>query len=458
MRNWRKIGKITSLIIIFFVISTFCIVIYDSPRRNISDLNSILRQSPGLDRDIAIISATDPGNVKSEISFGAGKFLSFEDSDSIPILYLQGTPYDIGYQHGYLLKDRIGPDLEGFIQLAERWGCDYANLTNTWALLKPFVPFEYLQEMQGLSDASGFPLDRIEAAHAIPAIFHCSSIAAWNQASPAAELYLSRSLDFPIDIIDNSTGIALQENTIIMVVVPASGIPFLSIGWAGFIGSVGGINNASIAIAEAGSSTTDFDYRGFDMIFRVRKALEQSQNLDQAVSILIEPNRTAGYNFIVADGKTKDARVIEVTKNTFYVGAWDNATESLAPHWEIPYVLRRTNSFIDPLTSATQRSPYNPKPMKSSHYSAWIHYKELSNQIEKYYGQIDLVRLMEIQRTVYQGKTNLLFDIVNIPTIHQWVSHPISGDILVSKASKTQNAYDRAYFAYNLAEILQYCA
>ena len=42
-----------------------------------------------------------------------------EEVGGYPVLHLKGTPYEIGYQHGALLKDRVHSNLRGILSQEE---------------------------------------------------------------------------------------------------------------------------------------------------------------------------------------------------------------------------------------------------------------------------------------------------------------------------------------------------
>ncbi len=76
-------------------------------------------------------------------------------------LTVQGDPYEIGFQHGYLLTDEFRDAVRVYTHMTlELYGMDYSFFVNQAVKMhKDKIPEEYLEEMQGMADgftANGF--------------------------------------------------------------------------------------------------------------------------------------------------------------------------------------------------------------------------------------------------------------------------------------------------------------
>jgi hypothetical protein len=376
------------------------------------------------------------------------------------ILHVKGTPYEMGFQHGALLPNEIKQDINALVNWAIRKGSTYDELLKIYNQLEPYIPQRYLDEMQGISDSAGVPLERVHVAHAIPTRYHCSGIVAFGSATSDGKLYHTRSLDFSLKIEDPNSGKRIQENAVIIAYQPNTGYPSVNITWAGFIGSVGGMNNQKICVGEMGSKSNDESYSGVPMIFRLRKVLDEAATLDEALEILRQAPGTCGYNFLVSDGKIPDARAVEMTANLFYAGAWDDPVEATKPHWQMTGLVRRTNHFVDPGLAKTERRIYNLSSFvfwiigQNQAFPSWTLYEHLSRYIQARLGTLDATIINEAQRAVYRGDTSAKIAFAHIPTLHQWVATPATGDLLVSCAGRSTPAYEMPIYAYNLNEML----
>ncbi|MGV2340788.1 MAG UNVERIFIED_CONTAM: hypothetical protein LVR18_44665 [Planctomycetaceae bacterium] len=124
-------------------------------------------------------------------------------SRAIPLVVVQGTPYEMGRQLGTALKDEmtafIPPALAGIcsqLQIAEDL------LTEVWSRTAAYADDRLEQELAGVADGSGLPLRTLQAMHAVPLLmpYSCSSIAAWGSATEDGHLYQTRNLDWNLEI------------------------------------------------------------------------------------------------------------------------------------------------------------------------------------------------------------------------------------------------------------------
>ena len=83
--------------------------------------------------------------------------------DNNRICRLKGTPREIGFNHGRALKDVF----EGYIHLYVEAGLQRLNLIDMEKLrcgALPWLrklPLRFQEEIEGMSDGSGVPLDRL---------------------------------------------------------------------------------------------------------------------------------------------------------------------------------------------------------------------------------------------------------------------------------------------------------
>ena len=83
-------------------------------------------------------------------------------------------------------------------------------------------------------------------------------------------------------------------------------IPFANVGYAGFIGSVSGMNAEAISLGEMGGRG-EGQWDGVPMATLMRRALEECDTLDEVMELWKTSPRTCEYYFVFADGKTNRA-------------------------------------------------------------------------------------------------------------------------------------------------------
>ena len=143
-----------------------------------------------------------------------------EEINGYPVLHLKGTPYEMGYQHGALLKDRARDELREHPQHGR--GEEDRTRSDRGAS-RPMPSRRSLAMQTGIRSAgilrgAGRPLRRVgdqagrtcEVANFIPELFHCSGFAIMDSATADGTLYHGRVLDYAINW-------GLQDHAVIIV-------------------------------------------------------------------------------------------------------------------------------------------------------------------------------------------------------------------------------------------------
>ena len=147
---------------------------------------------------------------------------------------------------------------------------------------KKYVPARYFEEMKGVADGAGMSVQDIIVANFIPELFHCSGFALCGTATKDGKLYHGRILDYGCDW-------RLQEHAVLTVAEPDGLIPFVNVTYAGFIGSVTGMNAEKISIGEMGGKGLGH-WDGVPMAFLMRMVLEEAKTLDRGHRDLSRPS------------------------------------------------------------------------------------------------------------------------------------------------------------------------
>jgi hypothetical protein len=196
--------------------------------------------------------------------------------------------------------------------------------------------------------------------------------------------------------------------------------------------------------------------------------LDRCATGEDAIAILTS-NRTCGTNFILSDANVPIGYALDQTANFSYVGTWDDSVEGTDPFWQIEDVVRRTPIYIDPACAAVEydRIRYDPSGLRgivdtitgvSDKVYPWIHYRALSNQIEKYYGTLDVNSTMAALREEYTGESDFWMKVALIFAywcLYQWVVCPETGEMVISFASSDTRASYEPVHHFNIYELLE---
>jgi len=218
------------------------------------------------------------------------------------VLHLAGTPEEMGRQHGRLLKKAVTANCTRLLTgdgkgLDPQWRGLAGGVLNQ--VFRHQVPERFLREMKGLADGAGLSLDAVLACNLIPELFHCSGFALLSKATATGDLYHGRVLDYGVDL-------GLQDHAVLILQEPEGREPFVNVSYAGFIGSVTGMNTAGVSIGEMGGGGVG-QWQGVPMSFLVRMVLEDARSLQEAVAVFTDHPRTCEYYYVVADAEADSA-------------------------------------------------------------------------------------------------------------------------------------------------------
>src|SRR3954452_33644 len=202
------------------------------------------------------------------------------------VLHLKRKPYEMGYQQGTLLSDACKSLFQYLFEgKLKETKIEYLGvklpikqaIAAIFAMQKPYIPQRYIEEMQGMADALHMDAQTVFLANSIPEFFHCSGFALLGEVTQPGTLLHGRVLDYGVDW-------KLQEHAVLVVAQPEGRIPFANVTFAGFIGSVSGMNNQQVSIGEMGGGGQG-KWAGSPMAFLVRRVLEEATTLDDAIHI-----------------------------------------------------------------------------------------------------------------------------------------------------------------------------
>lgn len=365
---------------------------------------------------LVLIAVTATGYSDAEVIKREGKGY-LEQIDGYRVLHLKGTPYEMGYQHGVLMRDHIQQIIQ-FLLYQKMDGAKEkvaGNIVDVRRLLsglcfdmQKYIPEKYQREMKGVADGAQVPLHEIYQVNIIPELFHCSGFALLKQTTADSTVFHGRILDYATDW-------RLQEHSVLIVQQPDKGNAFVNVSYAGFIGSVTGMNAEKIAIGEMGGNGQGH-WEGMPMSFLFRKALEESDSLDDAVAVFRDTPRTCEYYYIISDGNTNQAAFIAATWETFNVAY---------PGDNFPGLPQRIPQVV--------------------YMSGGKRYKELARRIKKGWGSFtaeSAIRLMDPPVAMRSCLQAVLFE-------------PTTTNLWVANASKEgQNATTQKYHQFNLLKLL----
>jgi len=330
------------------------------------------------------------------------------------VLHLKGSYYDMGVQHGTLMKNEI---LEGAKQVkiigTLAWKeKDYSvTIREAWERTSPFIPQGIKDEIRGMAEATGLTEEEVQDFTIFPELFHCSGFAFWGKATADGALLHGRVLDYMRDA-------GLDKYALVIIQEPDGANAFVNVGYSGTIGSVTGMSTKRIAIGEMGGKG-EGEWDGMPMTILVRLCLEQAETLDDVRRIMLETPRTCQYYYCVSDSKADEGR-----GSAFGVAAEPDTITFVAPN---------------------EKQDLLPRPFEDAVLmSAGNRYMCLADRVEKMYGQITPQIALDMMARGVAMKSNM----------HDALFKPATLELWVANSTVEQPACNLPYTHYDLKALI----
>lgn len=382
--------------------------VLDVPR---AELERVLGRALARAADVLRYNETGALPPDEERTAGRGRLVV---KDGARVCMLQGTPYEIGFQHGRLLRDEMRRLMDsvlcavGLAYSVEKQAWFPDAMRGAFKRLRPHIPEEYLEELKGLSDGAGVDYETVCLGNVFPALFHCSGFALMGKATVGAKLLHGRVLDY-------MTEVGLQRDAVLFVVNKDGAIPFVNVGYAGFIGCVSGMNAERVALGEMGGGGEGL-WDGTPMPILMRMGCERAKTLAEVCRIFREAKRTCEYYYVFSDGKIPDA---------VGVGATPEKIEFVKPG---------------------QAHERLPSPVEHCVLlSAGDRYRHLVKKVQAAYGQFDERKAMDLMERPVAMRSNL----------HDVLFVPQDLVLYVANARGSKPACDQPYRRYHLPTLLE---
>lgn len=342
-----------------------------------------------------------------------GKRQALGSGDNIlTVLYLRGTPYEMGFAHGALCRDEVRYlAVEVADRMIQGMGKTPAEVDAVWQRHARHLRPEYLEELRGLADGAGTTLSAVQRFHAIPDLseWHCTFFAAAGDATGERDPVQIRALDY-------ETKAGIQKHPGLIVYRPDRGVPFVNVGWLGHCGLVTGMNVAGIAMSEIGDdwdqATDSFDGRPLNFV--MRDAVQFGRTLDQAVRLVSEGTRTTSLLYCLSSGKERKMAALQTSHTQCRV-------------------------------YSPEKLPFPTKPglvyLSMGADSKWN--RKVGNWLLNAYGKIDVPTAQRLMKELRTGN------------LHAVVFRPAALDLWVANASETEKAHDRPYLHFDLGSALR---
>ncbi len=378
-------------------------------------------------RDRLLVAGIEGDEAWIQKTISKAKIVESDDPvvNNIKVVVLSGTPFEMGFQHGYLLREDIEKLVSNTVSLLNIAIAD-ETWYEIWSQISPYISIEELEEMRGLAIGANIPLELIHFIHCIPIISEygknkdflrpalkklleatmCSNSAVWGNATKNGNLYQLRVLDW-------ARWLGIQKYPVVIIHKPDKGYKSVTFSYAGFIGCISGMNEKGLCFGEQGRGDAENEtLQGFSFPFLFRKLMREAGSLDQVTDVIKTYPKTCKYAFAVSDSRSEQKALIY-----------------LVNPGETPEVI-----------ILTQGNPHIPNTVYYGYDDEIIH-----QEIFKYYGKINPEVIMKMAKRIGMPDENMQNVIFSPQTMECWVSNAA-----VDFGGEKGQAYNQGWFYIDL--------
>jgi hypothetical protein len=329
------------------------------------------------------------------------------------LMVVEGTPEEMGAAHGAMLARAAKKLAERAVYVV---GAADTLTSGTWYLDRmeeirrrttPYIPPRFLAECDAMSKAAGISTRDGRYANLLPERFHCTGVALCGKATRDGRVLHARVLDYMRDI-------QLQDAALVGVFIPQGRHTWMTLGYAGFIGTVTAMNEKGLAIGEMGGGGQGH-WDGMPMSFLLRDVMERAANVEEALEILRRSPRTCQYYYVLSD-PSRAMAAVEADPQKLTV---------LRPGDQDPRLPLIPDDVV--LISGRDRA------------------EVLCQRIRENYGRIDATMLTELIKRPVAMSSNL----------HDAVFSPETQEMWFADAGRDTNACDEPYHRVSLPDLVR---
>jgi isopenicillin-N N-acyltransferase-like protein len=292
--------------------------------------------------------------------------------EGLLVVRLKGTPFEMGYASGTLLKKEMHTLENEFLTMIrgyvpEQWKLkvlhNYVIYHNRH--LSEFVPLEYRQQIHGtilgcpdIHPELGDYYNRMLNYHAAHDVSYlmidnplvsragCTSFGAWGGATEGGHLITGRNFDWEAAEV-------FSRDRVVILSEPDGGIPFVSLAWASMAGVVSGMNRAGVSVTINGAPSSLPDGTATPVAMVARDVLQKAHNLTEALEIIRNAKVFVSTLWLV--GSRADGKFIVVEKTPARTNVREPEGDIIvsANHFQTPVLTNdaRNVSYLEEATS-----------------------------------------------------------------------------------------------------------
>ena len=314
-------------------------------------LRSWTNRPPALPADTSV-TLLQPETRDGKVWLGQS---SFTRREGLMVVHLKGSPLEMGYATGVLLREQMHTLESEFLTMVRGYVPNPATLTVLkWFVihqnrhLSEFVPEDYrmeiLGEIMGCPDSHpelGDYYNRMLNYHAAHDVSYmmidnplvsragCTSFGVWGDASVDGHLLTGRNFDWEAAEV-------FGRDRVVQLYEPDDGIPFISLSWAGMVGVVSGMNRAGLSVTINGAPSSLPKKTATPVAIVAREVLQKAHNLGEAIDIIREAQVFVSTLWLLGSRADGTFVVVEKTPDRTQVHEAESQRIVCANHFRTP--------------------------------------------------------------------------------------------------------------------------
>jgi len=312
----------------------------------------------------------------------------------ITVVYLSGSPYEIGLAHGKLCREEILEINRPIFELFDNMTEESKHWWSKAEDLEKQIPAEYIAEMHGIADGSDIEYNKILFLNTVSTISEGRGCFAFSYRDKDSKIITFRQGDMPTDTF-------LHKKILLYIIKPEKGHGFAAILNPGWVDGESGINEKGVTVSQNNISIAQKEWGVMPITILSRYILQYSKTIEEADHLLNTQKKYPARLLFVSSPKS--AVVFEIANS-------DKAR------------LDMKNGY---LATANHARIIPSEPVSGSSYSR-LEYADqflLKNVSSMNFDKgIELVRSNKISRRWTRGVQNILSYIFSPSTLDLWIA------------------------------------
>jgi predicted choloylglycine hydrolase len=198
----------------------------------------------------------------------------------ITVVYLTGSPYEIGLAHGKLCRREIlevnRPIFEYYQKISDDSQSQWLTLSRR---LEKHIPIEYIEEMRGISAGAGIEYEKILFLNTVSTISEGNGCFAYSFKDKNSKIITLRQLDI-------GSKSSFYKDMILYIIKPQKGYGFAAILNPGWVDAESGMNENGITVSQNNIVIEQKAWNVMPITQLSRYMLQYSKTIDDAEQLL----------------------------------------------------------------------------------------------------------------------------------------------------------------------------